>query len=128
MTLNIKTLWSKITNNKRLILEVTLAFFLLFSLYRNFTSYNESDKIKKEDLIRKIDEKIAKNQEVLKTIQLSIDSIHLENKYLIQSIDGTLLSLKKLEKVRYEKVNNIRNNPPDSTISYLTNRYKSKLP
>lgn len=126
MTIDKEMLVEKIKNNWWIILVIGLSILLLYSGYKNFTHYDEVDKLKKEQVIQKIDEEIAKNQEILKQIKTSIDSIHIEQKYTIQKIDGTLTSINKLDKKRNEKVKYIYNSSPDSTISFLSNRY-SKL-
>lgn len=129
MTLDKQMLLNEIKNKKGVVFTVILSLFLLVSLYVNFTHYNETDKLKKEQIIEKIDEGIAKNKEILKQIQLNIDSIHVEQKYTIEKIDGTQNSIKTIEKKRNEKVKYIYINNVDSTVSYLSDRYnKVRLP
>ena len=123
MEINFNNLWSKIKNNKRLVLELILAFFCVISLYYNITSYKREIDVNTIKIIERLDNTIKKNEELIKQYNINIDSIHIENKYIINKIDGTLTSIKKLEKKRYEKINTINNSNVDSTISFLRDRY-----
>lgn len=123
MEINFNNLWSKIKNNKRLVLELILAFFCVMSLYYNITSYKREIDVNTIKIIERLDNNIKKNEELIKQYNINIDSIHIENKYIINKIDGTLTSIKKLEKKRYEKINTINNSNVDSTISFLRDRY-----
>lgn len=123
MEINFNNLWSKIKNNKRLVLELILAFFCVISLYYNITSYKREIDVNTIKIIERLDNNIKKNEELIKQYNINIDSIHIENKYIINKIDGTLTSIKKLEKKRYEKINTINNSNVDSTISFLRDRY-----
>lgn len=123
MEINFNNLWSKIKNNKRLVLELILAFFCVISLYYNITSYKREIDTNTIKIIERLNNNIKKNEELIKQYNINIDSIHIENKYIINKIDGTLTSIKKLEKKRYEKINTINNSNVDSTISFLRDRY-----
>ena len=123
MEINFNNLWSKVKNNKRLVLELILAFFCVISLYYNITSYKREIDVNTIKIIERLDNNIKKNEELIKQYNINIDSIHIENKYIINKIDGTLTSIKKLEKKRYEKINTINNSNVDSTISFLRDRY-----
>lgn len=127
MILDKQMIWDKIKENKRVIVEVIIALFFLVSLYKNFTFYNDAQKIKNEDVIQRIDDNIVKDRELLKQIKSNIDSLHVAQKFTIEKIDGTQISIKALEKQRNEKVKYIYTNNVDSTTKLLRDRY-SKLP
>lgn len=127
MTLDKQMIWEKIKDNKVVILAVILSLSLLISLYKNYTNYNNLDRYKKEQIIEKIEESNKINQEILKVIKHNIDSIHVEQKYIINKIDGTQSSIKVIEKQRDEKIKYIHRATDDSTVSLLRDRY-SKLP
>lgn len=127
MILDKQMIWDKIKENKRVIVEVIIALFFLVSLYKNFTFYSDAQKIKNEDVIQRIDDNIVKDRELLKQIKSNIDSLHVAQKFTIEKIDGTQISIKALEKQRNEKVKYIYTNNVDSTTKLLRDRY-SKLP
>ena len=127
MRLDTQMIWDKIKDNKAIIFNIILAFFFLISLYKNFTFYNDVQKVKNEAIIQKIDEDIASNRKILKDIKSNIDSLHVAQKYTIEKIDGTQASIKVLEKQRYEKIKYVYTNNVDSTVKLLRDRY-SKLP
>lgn len=127
MIIDKQMIWEKIKENKGLILNLVLAFFFLISLYKNFTFYNDSQKVKNEAVIQRIDEDIAANRKILESIESNLDSIHVAQKYTIEKIDGTQASIKVLEKQRYEKIKYVYTNNVDSTVKLLRDRY-SKLP
>jgi len=127
MRLDTQMIWDKIKENKGLILNIVLAFFFLISLYKNFTFYNDSQKVKNEAVIQRIDDDIAANRKILKDIKSNVDSLHVAQKYTIEKIDGTQASIKVLEKQRYEKIKYVYTNNVDSTVKLLRDRY-SKLP
>lgn len=127
MEIDKQMLWEKIKENKVVILAVILSLSLLISLYKNYTTYNNLDKYKKEQIIEKIEAGIKANEEILKTIKHNIDSIHVEQKYILNRIDGTQASIKLIEKQRNEKINSVYRASNDSTVSLLRDRY-TKLP
>ena len=127
MTLDKQMIWDKIKENKGLILNIVLAFFFLISLYKNFTFYNDSQKVKNEAVIQRIDEDIATNRKILENIKSNMDSLHVAQKFTLEKIDGTQASIRVLEKQRYEKIKYVYTNNVDSTVKLLRDRY-SKLP
>jgi len=109
-------------NNWRILFEGIIILLLLLSAYSYFT--RPVKEISSKEEILKINEQYRNEvQESLKDIKRSIDSIHVEQKYVQHKIDGTLESIKKIEKRKNEKINIINNSPIDSTIGYLSNRY-----
>ena len=127
MTLDKQMIWDKIKENKGLILNIVLAFFFLISLYKDFTFYNDSQKVKNEAVIQRIDEDIATNRKILENIKSNMDSLHVAQKFTLEKIDGTQASIRVLEKQRYEKIKYVYTNNVDSTVKLLRDRY-SKLP
>ena len=109
-------------NNWRIIFEGILILLLSFSIY-SYLTRPVKEISSKEDILKIYEEDRKKDQETLKSIKRSIDSIHIEQKYVQQQLDGTLESIKKIEKKRNEKISIIRNSPIDSTIQYLSDRY-----
>lgn len=120
-------IWDKIKANKRIIFEFLLAFFFLLFLYQIMVSSNNNKESEKSKIIQEIKDNRAKNEQLLKEIKQSLDSIHVEQRNVIEKIDGTQNSIKKLEKQRNEKVKYVYTNNVDSTVSLLRDRY-SKLP
>ncbi len=127
MRIDTQMIWDKIKENKGLILNIVLAFFFLISLYKNFTFYNDSQKVKNEAVIQRIDEDIATNRKILENIKSNMDSLHVAQKFTLEKIDGTQASIRVLEKQRYEKIKYVYTNNVDSTVKLLRDRY-SKLP
>ena len=127
MRIDTQMIWDKIKENKGLILNIVLAFFFLISLYKDFTFYNDSQKVKNEAVIQRIDEDIATNRKILENIKSNMDSLHVAQKFTLEKIDGTQASIRVLEKQRYEKIKYVYTNNVDSTVKLLRDRY-SKLP
>jgi ubiquinone biosynthesis protein Coq4 len=121
-----QSFWEKIKTNKRLFIDLILIFLLITSILFNFTKFNKKED-NKTDIVKKLDDKIALDQVTLKQIQVSLDSLHVEQRYLEDKIDGTQITIKTLEKQRNEKVKYIYTNNVDSTVKLLRDRY-SKLP
>jgi hypothetical protein len=109
-------------NNWRILFEGTLILLLSFFIYSHLTKPVQEIS-SKEEILKLYEQDRKKDQEVLKSIKKSIDSIHVEQKYVQHQLDGTLESIKKIEKKKNEKISIIRNSPIDSTINFLSNRY-----
>ena len=109
-------------NNWRILFEGTLILLLSFFIYSHLTKPVQEIS-SKEEILKLYEQDRKKDQEVLKSIKKSIDSIHVEQKYVLHQLDGTLESIKRIEKKKNEKISIIRNSPIDSTINFLSKRY-----
>ena len=120
-----KKIFQKVLEYRRIVFEIILGIGLLIAIYSYFTKPVEWKDDKAE--ILKIEQKRIDYYNDLRDIKRSIDSLHKEQKYTIEKIDGTLVAIKSIEKKRYEKITHYTANS-DSSIEFLSKRYKSKLP